>query len=92
MIFNICLIVLILLYITSDILMYSQMKKYEDKAEKLEDMIVKNAQFTAELSDRVDGLEDYMKMIKSETENDKHADYWASVMNYNPFIEKEGEK
>lgn len=57
-----------------------------------EDLIVKSAEFTGNLADRMDSVEDYVRIIKGETENDKHADYWASVMNYNPFIEKEGEK
>lgn len=62
------------------------------ECENNRDMIVNMSKIVSDLSDRVDGLEDYVKMIRSETENDKHSDYWASVMNYNPFIEKEGEK
>jgi len=56
------------------------------------DMLVHLSQVVAELGERADSLEDYMKMIKSETENEKHPDYWASVMNYNPFHQKETEK
>jgi len=62
------------------------------KIENNEDRLIKSAECIAELADRIDSVEDYMKMIRSETENDKHKDYWQSVMDYNPLIEKEGEK
>lgn len=72
--------------------MYLWKEFLRGEIQQKEDLIIKSAEFTAELSDRIDSVEDYVKIIRSETENDKHADYWASVMNYNPFIEKEGEK
>ena len=60
--------------------------EHDDEVEQLEDKRY------ADICLRLDSLEDYMRMIKSETENDRHQDYWASVMNYNPLIKKEGEK
>jgi len=92
MIYSICVVVMFLGFFTAEVIICSRVKKLEEKLDRMEDMIIKNAGATAELSDRVDGLEDYVKMICSETENDKHKDYWQSVMDYNPFIEKEGEK
>ena len=92
MIYSICVVVMFLGFFTAEVIICSRVKKLEEKLDRMEDMIIKNAGATAELSDRVDGLEDYVKMIRSETENDKHKDYWQSVMDYNPFIEKEGEK
>ena len=52
------------------------------------DRIVHMSSIITELSGRVDGLEDYMRMVRSESENDKHKDYWESVMEYNPFLHK----
>ena len=92
MIYTVSIIAVFVVFIAAEFVVYSNFQTYKKKCKDLEEMIVKSAAFTAELSDRVDGVEDYVKMIRSETENDKHADYWASVMNYNPFIEKEGEK
>jgi hypothetical protein len=99
MIYTICAIGVFCIVTAAQFVLHSQISKFkvkaitfEAKAEQLEQMIIKNAEYTAELSERLDAAEDYMKMIRSETENDKHADYWASVMNYNPYIEKEGEK
>lgn len=92
MIYSICNSVLLISIIFVEWYVVSKIKKFLQRTDALENLIVKNASFTAELSDRVDGLEDYVKMIRSETENDKHKDYWQSVMDYNPFIEKEGEK
>ena len=92
MIYDICLVVVTLAFLVAEVIICGRVKKLEAKLDRQEDMIIKTAETTAELSDRVDGVEDYMKMLRSETENDKHSDYWASVMNYNPFIKKEGEK
>ena len=59
--------------------------KYEDDL----DRIVHLSSVVSELSEKVDALEDYMKMVRSESENDKHKDYWESVMEYNPYLHKE---
>ena len=88
----ISLAVLLVLVLSEFWTMYLWKQFLRAEIRQNKDMIVKSAEFTAELSDRVDSVEDYVKIIRSETENDKHSDYWASVMNYNPFIEKEGEK
>ena len=69
-----------------------EIKNNEACIKSNETRIVKSAEYMADIVNRLDAAEDYMRMIRSETENDKHADYWASVMNYNPYIEKEGEK
>lgn len=92
MIYAVCIVVVFCIFTATQFMLYSQIKTLKEKDENLEQMIVKDAEYTADLSVRLDAAEDYMRMIRSETENDKHADYWASVMNYNPYIEKEGEK
>ena len=67
------------------------------------DMLVHMSQVVSEIGEHVDiledsvnsrfeSLEDYLKIIKSETENEKHPDYWSSVMNYNPLLHKEPEE
>lgn len=56
------------------------------------DEIIKVSMSVAEVCRHIESLEDYLKVIKAETENDKHPDYWASVMNYNPLIHKEPEE
>ena len=64
----------------------ADMGEHADQTEQLEDKRY------ADLRSSIEALEDYVKMIKSETENEKHPDYWASVMNYNPYLQKETEK
>lgn len=88
----IALVVLFFLVLGEFWTMYLWKDFLRKEIDSKEALIIKSAEFTADLAERVDGVEDYVKMIRSETENDKHSDYWASVMNYNPLIEKEGEK
>ena len=92
MIYTICTTALFIVLLAAEVVFYKSIKKLYGKLDRQETMIIKNAELTAELADRMDGVEDYVKIIRSETENDKHSDYWASVMNYNPYLQKEGEK
>lgn len=69
-----------------------EITRLEVKHDNTQDMIIHISQIITELEGRIEGVEDYVKMIKSETENEKHSDYWASVMNYNPYLKKETDK
>ncbi len=83
---------------------FSKEIKILNKAHEADqDMIVHMSQVVSDLSEhlellgdsvntRFESLEDYLKIIKAETENEKHPDYWASVMNYNPLLHKEPEE
>ena len=88
MIIYITLIALFMLDLAVIRVMCVWKKALHEEITKNQDRIIKCAEHLADLSNRMDSVEDYVRAIKSETENDKHADYWASVMNYNPLLQK----
>lgn len=96
---NIILFVLIAVNFSAVLILSSGLRLHADAIRQLKkeheddlDRTVHMSSVISELSEKVDALEDYMKMVRSESENDKHKDYWESVMEYNPLIHKEPEK
>lgn len=63
--------------------------KHNDMLSSLTSDIV--ARFGA-MNERISSVEDFEAMLKQELVQEKHKDYWVSVMDYNPFTAKEKDK
>lgn len=63
--------------------------KHNEMLISLTDSVVKRFET---VNDRLASLEDFEAMIKQQLGGEQHADYWSSVINYNPLIPKENDK
>ena len=59
---------------------------------RINDMLAALAKNMADISERTNSLEDFEALLKQQFGENKHIDYWTSVMEYNPYTVKEKDK